>query len=291
MENKDINLFDYTLDLIKDVEGDEILKKILHIFAMILYQNFDEKTLSNFNNNVKTLKMKFVDSCENANNAIAYYNNETNEIAISKHIQPYDIFHELFHMASRKRNGNNIYSGLEFITLDDLGNMGNTLTEGYTDKMTKKYIPEYNPQYIYEMLISNALDKIIGEKNMEKIYLTGNTDLLYNILAKYLGDKDFCRFMYLSESLKTSAIVPPIFYNNIDDQKRIKNTMRKVYELLLKLFANIYKQDDNFEEKYDDFKIYLDSLSTDLDAIVTTINFSLKDFSITYKKDKDKGVI
>ena len=285
MENKD--LFEYTLNLIKDVEGEEILKRVLHIFAMVLYQNFDEETLYNFSNNVKTLKMQVVDKEIGINESAGVYNTGENTITISKKMPPFGIFHELFHMASRVKKGDEIYSGLEYITLEYVGRMAQSISEGYTDKMTKKYIPNHEPEYCYEMLICNVLDTLIGEKNMEKMYLTANTDKFYNILFHYLGKEDFSKFMFYSDSISTQLMVNSLINNDREKVEVIKKVMSKIYDLLLKLFVNMNKTRDNFDKRYEAFKHYLDNLSMNIDTDRVKIEFSLKDFSIEYKKDKD----
>lgn len=97
------------------------------------------------------------------------------------------LFHELFHMASTRKKGKEIITGLS------IGNIvGTGLDESYTEYMCEKYFNSNQEMYLTSRMyyIIKGLENLVGEKQLEKYYLEGNLIGLINYLSKYIDKKE-----------------------------------------------------------------------------------------------------
>lgn len=152
----------------------------------MLKQNFNREDLVTFENNVKTLsiikkKNPFSFLCKSE----AHYNLYGNKIVLNKKID----FHELFHAASSYYSENNMYTGFQN------KNFGIGLNEGYTQLLARRYFSDNSEFYLFEMLVSYYLERIIGKKKMQSYYLNGNLPNLIKDLTLYSNEISISHFI------------------------------------------------------------------------------------------------
>ena len=210
----------------EDINSDTFKKATIE-FTSVLTNNFDDNALKNFYRNIKSIKIRDMHLFDHLKlNASGYYSLEQpeNTIAVFKYIS---IFHELFHMASSYYDEKNKVSFYGFEVTCKTGNpkifktFGKALNEGYTDLLTERYFGDkYNVKNVYkkEMHIALHLEMIVGQKTMEKLYLTANQSGLINELKKYSSLDDIL--------------------NLIDEVDKKRRNVKIIYSQLLEMYKN-----------------------------------------------------
>lgn len=200
-------------------------------FAKVIIENFSQKDLTIFYNNINTLKIQF----ENfklkrfvlGNNNRAEYNIPKNEIYVDKEDYTTTIYHELFHMASSVYKNGILYSGFSQETDKSDGvNLGDGLNEGYTQLLTQRYfgyIDNLNKSYIVEVHYAELLEKIVGQEKMKSLYLNADLSGLINELKIYSSEEEIGKFF---SSLD--------FINNHINRKKISHTEKNMITSSLK---------------------------------------------------------
>ena len=118
---------------------------------------------------------------------IYYASNNTVLINLAKDSRLIDLFHELTHVASTDRsNLNNIRTGFEF-KVNGKTVFGRKLLEDYTNWFCLKNFREYGFDYPVTpgIVICNLLEQIVGQEEMESIFLKVQSQKLVAELAKY----------------------------------------------------------------------------------------------------------
>ena len=117
------------------------------------------------------------------------YDFTDNEINIDEECIHKAINHELFHLASSKRN--EFKTGFLIFDKDNYYLTG--LNEGYTDLMAERYFDEEG-YYEIEKDIAYLLEKIVTNKEMENFYYKADPDSLITKLKKYATIKEISSF-------------------------------------------------------------------------------------------------
>jgi len=174
----------------------------------------------------------------------AAYDFISNEININSKCIQSDLYHELFHLASSKRNE----TGFMICDKKDCHNFG--LNEGYTDLLAQRYFNEES-FYNNEKNIAYLLEKIVTNKKMEELYYNADTDGLISELENYTSKNDIFAFMtnldYISSFNRSEQeILYPIFYD--------------VYSFLIKAYYN--KETNLFIKNLIDEKNFIYDLSS-----------------------------
>ena len=157
-------------------------------FNDVVESNFNENELNNYYKNIRKAKICNTYLLERSSlkkrNIAGQYSSLKNKIQL---VDPYSIFHELFHLAST--------NSTKFIGFRQEA-VGQAINEGYTELMCKKYFPGYSDgAYYAQTEIANYLDKIVGREKMEELYLTSDLRGLINELKKYAPLKDIEKFI------------------------------------------------------------------------------------------------
>ena len=191
-----------TKDFIKTnkVYKENLNKKISNIYRekiMIFFSILEKKLpycdFSNLNENIRNLKVKkrgnfdlyvILFDIVDLPAPSSYYNIRKNQIVLDEAFEK-DIMHELLHMASFKKTDSYDYHGLSIYDKKDHILIGNALTEGYTELLTKRYFNGENGSYYRETELASLLEIIVGKQTMERAYFNADLMKLLNELSKY----------------------------------------------------------------------------------------------------------
>lgn len=166
------------------------LNKIVENFVTTMRNYFDDETLKNLYNNVKWVLFKKYNSKINNGEYLSY----ANIIKFVSEDRVTTINHELMHMASNPYDNTNNFGGF-FYTIDKY-KIGYGLDEGYTELLNKRYFNSGSENiYKTEVSICTFLEEIVGQKKMEKMYLTANLFGLIQDLKQIYDIKEIERFM------------------------------------------------------------------------------------------------
>ena len=170
--------------------GQTLLNKIIEEFVTTMRNNFDDETLKNLYDNIKwVLFKKFKVKGTNGE-----YLSATNVIRIVNEGSVGTINHELLHMSANPYDDTNNFGGF-FYTIDKY-KIGYGLDEGYTELLNKRYFGSRSDNiYETEVIFCKFLEEIVGQKKMEKMYLTANLFGLIQDLKQIYDVKEIERFM------------------------------------------------------------------------------------------------
>lgn len=203
--------------------------------------------LTNFKNNLKTLKIKSIKACEgevgiSVDALYDYYNNTIYYGLLSK---TRVLSHELLHMASTVYDDNNKdvkYMG--FGQNKHNFEIGMGLTEAYTELLSKRYFgSEENDKvvcdsYVVEMAFANALEKIIGKKEMLKYYFTTDLKGLINELKKYNYIEEVMKFIKNVDEINNDTL-----YRNYLSKNDYRKIIKDLFRFIVLTYSNKLKYD------------------------------------------------
>lgn len=206
-------------------------KDVITYFCVVLINHFEPGVLNCFYNNINSLKVN--DSVENIFDVVnmislsgAYFNEE-NSISLYKNNKRATLFHELFHMASSRLEGQNFFSGFSYSHhTDALKDFGDGLNEGYTELLTKRYfgnVEHIELDYDYQVLIASLLEDIVTRDVMERLYLTADFQGLVGVLKKYSYEDEILLFVNNMDFVLEHGFDEGLTLNN----KRILNSVIK----------------------------------------------------------------
>ena len=164
-------------------------KKGYEDFKNVVEEHFDASLLHNFYYNsewVKVSKVHFmipsvyVGTYDFVNNKLKFKNES--------------LYHELFHLCSTDYDSTFITTGFSL----DLKrkSIGTAINEGYTDLLTQRYFyQDISNSYLIESKFAYNLEKIIGQKKMEKLYMEGNFFGFIEELNKYYKINEIEKFL------------------------------------------------------------------------------------------------
>lgn len=173
--------------------------KEIDIFLEILKQDRNIN-LDNFLNNLKTLKIYYVEDDEKemllSQEMDACYIVSKNELRFSSIAKKHgSIYHELLHCASAERKNNIEYCGFQIRLLDINGEIGRGLNEGYTELLSEWYF-NVSATYWFERVFAIQLEKIVGEDFLKENYFNHNLQAIRDKLAEYSSKEAANDFIY-----------------------------------------------------------------------------------------------
>lgn len=167
-----------------------VIEEYLKNFLNVMNENFEEKDLRNLYDNITWLLVKrkrFLKSdgeYEVLENILSYHKNN----------DPDSINHELLHLSANPYDDSDVSSGFSY-TVDDI-TIGRGIDEGYTELMNKRYFNSKSQNtYEKEVFVMEQLEKLVGQKNMEKYYLNANLYQLIKSLQNYYSLEEIERFI------------------------------------------------------------------------------------------------
>lgn len=210
--------------------------------------------LTNFKNNIKTLKIEENDFQNRPVGNAGNYNELENKIYLRDLFANDIIYHELFHLASTKTIDDKIYSGISISNSNGSHNVG--LNEGYTQLLTERYFPSdfsYTLSYPYEVIIASQIEKIIGAEKMLSLYLNADFKSFILVLENYLDENE------IKELINNIDFIHENLYQNRnvvllkEKMQEISQTLVKAYQTKLDL-----SQISNKTEEINAFIINMD---------------------------------
>ena len=235
---------------------DQKFKEVALEFTKVLAENFPPEALTNFYNNINELKIR-KSPITLIFGAAGWYNGLWNTITVK---DPKAIYHELFHMASRAYNkkAKITYSGFGQVSIKfginnlfSVTEIGNGLTEGYTEVLTHRYFDDNHDlinAYSFETNIAELLELIIGREKMTSLYLRGQLQDLIKELKQYATEEEIMKFITRLDLIHS--------YHPIRKKMMIKESIFDIYEFLLKVNATkLTKQYEEGELDYRGFDI------------------------------------
>lgn len=230
---------------------DKKFKELVETFVKTMEANFDKEDLQNMYRNIEFLDIKFYNKFiklfSKDRNYLGTYTPE-NLIKLKKEVYEDVIFHELLHMSSAKVDQDGTYSS-GFKRAYNGTILGTYLNEGYTDLLNKRLFKK-DVSYDYEVLIAEALEKIIGREKMQKLYLNGDSVGLITELEQYTTLKNIILFDYALSVLRRKNL----------SGENIDHFRKQVVLFLLIVFINKYQDNELFLEDYSNYIEYLNSL-------------------------------
>lgn len=250
------------------VEGFEKFKEVIE-------KNFDSDSLHNFYYNsewVKVNKVYFMPS----RIYTGTYDYVNNKLKFKKS----SLYHELFHMCSTDFNSIFITTGFSL----DLNKkcIGEALSEGYTDLLTKRYFNEdISDSYWLESRFALHLEKIIGKKTMEELYMKGDFFGFISELNKYYKISEIETFLINLD------IIGLYYSKNLIEEEadQINMLIEDCICFLIKGFCKILKNKNYsmdikkilIEEYFYDIQIFYKCLNKEYEFDFEKINKVIKD--------------
>lgn len=232
-------------------------------FEKVLKENFDEKDLTNFYNNINTVKIKekkyYLHNLSSNEHTIGSYDLRTNKIDYIPGGKSTPIYHELFHMASATKQNKTSYCGFEQDALrKKLSKFGVGLNEGYTQYLAKTYFKDYSNCYSYEVEYAEAVERIVGKEKMHELYLNSNLIGLIKELGKYASEDDVLTFI-----------------SNLDYLSKIRESQRVSKSMKTKIVKRVIQNElflkKAFKEKYKE----TNSMSADIKELFFESNLNM----------------
>ena len=163
---------------------------MLENFLNVMNSNFDEEALANLYDNIIWVLFKKHRFTKYSGD----YDPITNIIRALNEKYSDSINHELIHMSANPYDETNDYGGF-YYTLDNYM-IGYGLDEGYTELLNKRYFNSKTQNaYQLQILICRYLEKLVGQKQMEKMYLNANLFGLIKELKQTHDVKEIERFI------------------------------------------------------------------------------------------------
>lgn len=228
--------FEYLLKNIKPVEQTEDKQEItVDIDELTIdekykpyLKHFIKKTNANFNfrnsNEIlRTLKInKLKKSKSKKYGATGYYNFYNNKIKI--YIID-TIYHELFHAFTYHETAKNYFCG--FNQGNDYLDIANSLNEGYTDLLTKRYF-DIEIAYMMEANIASKIELMLGKEKMRSMYTANDLRGLIEFLSKHSSKQEAIGFITQMDKL-----------DNYDyESKKAINLMNILSNYLVDVYLN-----------------------------------------------------
>lgn len=200
------------------------LNAIIENFVLTMRKNFDDETLKNLYDNIKWVIFKKFNSKKHNGE----YLSATNVIRLVNEKRINTINHELLHMSSNPYDDTNNFGGL-FYTVGKY-KVGYGLDEGYTELLNKRYFNSDSEIYKTEVSICLFLEELVGQKKMEKMYLTANLYGLIQDLKETYEIKEIERFFASLDYINDYN------YRNMISDIELENLFQQVEFAVLFLF-------------------------------------------------------
>lgn len=273
-----------------DIDEERLLKQkygsLIVDFFNTLSQEIPNEDLTLLFNNFNTLttatKNFKLSNYISRKNIAGQYIAEENKIELSDKKYELTIDHELFHASSTIVDliTGIIYTGFSQI-INESKYIGVGLNEGYTQHLTEKYFGKKKKiltAYAYEVNVAEAIELIVGEKQMQSLYFNANLYKLIDILKQYNTEEKIYDF------ITSLDLVNKYVRQNINSFKAaqiIINTLIDINWFLLETFINkiIYENSDR-----KDYKILIsenkESLKNFVSMLPQKIKFKKRSFRL-----------
>ena len=224
---------------------------IVEEFSQKFLDNIDKENYEVFNKKIKSFKIKSKKKKDQSDECCAYYICNNNNIIIYRTKNDSNdsirerLMHELLHAASSKGNG--LYGGLSFASKKERGYLkyAEALNEGYTEYLNQEYFSRNtSADYYYgPKVLAAGIERLVGKKEMEKIYFTGTLLDLIEAMGVYCSKEEALNLIYNIEE-----------YNLEKDSKIRNEKYIKVRLQIAKL--NKIKLDREFQNGKIDYETY-----------------------------------
>lgn len=191
-------------------------------------KKFIKKTKADFNfrnpnETLRTLKVtKLKKSKAKKHGATGYYNFYNNKIKI--YIID-TIYHELFHAFTYHETAKNYFCG--FNQGNDYLDIANSLNEGYTDLLTKRYF-DIEIAYMMEANIASKIELMLGKEKMRSMNTANDLRGLIEFLSKHSSKQEAIGFITMMDKL-----------DNYDyESKKAINLMNILSNYLVDVYLN-----------------------------------------------------
>ena len=284
----------------RHLEENDLEKAVLW-FAKYISEEYEEKDLINFYNNINkaiidtkllTGKNQLLRKLKSDPGLLGAYMPIMNIIHVDRDNDFDSIYHELFHLASSVNKNGIFYSGFsqKKFKFGKLLIYGVGVNEGYTELLAERFaekngINKITKTYKLEVNIAMLLEKIVGEEKMSSLYLNANLHGLIQELAQYANEQDIINFISEVDFL----------HNSNDNNKKRERYLKSVYNFLFNAYTKkleIQKQngiitDEEYESRR---KFYYDSFDYTYDnKTIQELLEGEKIFETSIKKIEDDG--
>ena len=162
-----------------------------------------------------------------------------NEIVVIKDEYINSLYHELFHVSSTITDKPKVFSGFMQGNIDTKTSIANSINEGYTELLTKRYFESTAKNvYLYEVTMVKKLEEIIGKDKMESLYLNANLLGLINELKKYNTNENIMEFINKFDFVSEHLILKD---KTSDLDRKIQEAIEYVSYFLINAYANKLK--------------------------------------------------
>lgn len=269
--------FEYKKDKPKMLQDNIKFKEKIEKFRKVLEENFDVKDLNNFYYNIEWVKIKEKNVESETSNGT--YNQDTNKMIIYKNKLKTTIFHELFHLSSRDTTLKNFMGG--FLISIDKYVLGLGLDEGYTELLAIRYFSYDNYKNLnfisnpVESRVALNLEKIVGMKKMQSLYLNANLVDLIKELEEYYTDKEIEQFLINLDVINSYQDKILIIE---DENIRLNEVMEDIICFLIKGYSKkLLKENNSKEENIKLLEEYLN---------IVNITWDGRNFNYEYNIDR-----
>ena len=227
----------------KNVDYDRISKmpfaKEIIEFINLIIQTFDDEDLTNFYNNINTFKIELNKKCNIYDNCYDVINNT---IYINEANVKSTIYHELFHLASSTKKGDNNFVGFSQCNKNKFIRFGDAITEGYTQLLKERYFglddENYKHAYVSEVTFALFLEPIVGTKKMTKLFLNSDLNGLIKELEKYSNINEIMQFLSATDFLNQYKFFSKNQLENMFLQPLIIKSLKSIKKFLIKTYTN-----------------------------------------------------
>lgn len=273
-----------------EIDYDELSKRqygnLLLEFSKKIIEELPEKNLTNFYNNIRTLKvgLKKEEKERNSNTTtVGTYETKKNQVKFTNEEKKQVVFHELFHMASSKYQNGITYSGFSQSKFLSGLKIGNGLNEGYTETMSERYFGRnysVSSGYRYATFVVARVEEIVGRERMEELYLNADLLGLINELKKYNSEENIMKFIASTDFLLDRFSLKKFIFR---EKGKIKKSLRNVNKFLAESYANFIK------EQLDEGKISYDKANFNVSLFMGRLDryVDASDHIFTVMKDEE----
>lgn len=275
------------------IESIDYFKDAVKNFINVLEKKIPKENLSNFYYNINTFSIGELKNDIKQRRRVGFYNGFDNHLKV-RIDYIYAIYHELFHLASCRYYGNNLFSGFRITNSKSKSSIGIGINEGYTQLLTERYFnndrtinflenkygkinaDKVNRNYYsFQLLIASKLENIVGKEKMEKLYLSSNLFGLVSELCQYASKEDVKKFITNMDFLHGN--INYVYKYNLKNEKLFKAFL-EVSDFLIRCYRKkmIKEHGKNFVYKDEYIQNYINDLNNFYEMYFSRSNTSEK---------------
>lgn len=223
-------------------------KEQIEKFKLVINDYLDIDNLYLYNMNMPSLKIKMVKHVTiDGSEVIAYYDANKNTIYVGKDEDGSNLYHELLHAISSYKTPLCICIGfLKTDYYDNYISTGVIINEGVTEMYAERLFNDTDTlKYLFEKLIAQKLELILGEEELKRLYFNADLDGLINDLSNYIDKEEVIKLIK-----NTDIVYENIYINrlNIIYEDLLKDILY-IDKCLLKIYVLKNIEEDNLREK------------------------------------------